>query len=171
MSGLYRFCPICRADLEPREEDGRTRMVCPSCGFVQYRNPSTSTGMLVTDAEGRVLLVRRRYDPFQGLWTMPAGFVEHGERIEETAVRELEEETGLKVSVESLYAVESCHDDPRGESVIVIYRGRVEGGEMEAGDDAEDVRFFDPSRLPGIAFDCQKRILAGFAAAADEDSG
>lgn len=167
MSGLYRICPLCGTDLEPREEDGRTRMVCPSCGFVQYRNPSTSTGMLVTDERGGVLLVRRRYDPFKGLWTMPAGFVEHGERIEDTAVRELEEETGLKVRVEGLYAVESCLDDPRGESVIVIYRGTVEGGELRAGDDAGEARFFDPSDLPGIAFACQRRILARFAGEAE----
>lgn len=138
-------------------------MACRQCGFVHYRNPAPAAAMLVTDAEGRVLLVRRRFDPFRGLWTMPAGFIEYGEDSRDTAVRELEEETGLIARIEGIHSVESCADDPRGETLLVVFRGRATGGELLAGDDAEEASFFPLGALPEIAFECQRRVLRRLA--------
>ncbi len=91
---------------------------------------------------------------------MPSGFIEYGEDVRETAVREVREETGLEVAIDSLHAVESCRDDPRGNTVLIIFRGHVVGGGLEAGDDAMDVGFFPLDDLPEIAFACQRRILS-----------
>ena len=134
-------------------------MRCGECGFVQYLNPAPAAGILVRDDEGRVLLVRRKFEPFAGLWTMPAGFIEYGEEVAETAVRELEEETGLVIEIDGIHEVESCRDDPRGNTVLVLFVGHVKGGELEAGDDAEEVGFFSLDSLPEIAFACQRRVL------------
>jgi 8-oxo-dGTP diphosphatase len=134
-------------------------MVCPSCGFTQYMNPAPAAGILVKDGES-VLLVQRRFAPFEGLWVMPSGFIEYDEDVRDTAVREVREETGLEVAIDSLHAVESCRDDPRGNTVLIIFRGHVVGGELEAGDDAMDVGFFPLDDLPEIAFACQRRILS-----------
>jgi len=109
--------------------------------------------------DGGVLLVRRKFDPYKGLWVIPSGFVEYEEDVRETAVRELEEETGLKVELTGLHAVESCFDDPRGNTVLILYRGIVTGGELSAGDDAIDARFFDLDSLPGIAFEAHRKVL------------
>jgi ADP-ribose pyrophosphatase YjhB (NUDIX family) len=163
MKKLFRYCPHCSSGLERIEEEGHPRMRCGGCGFVQYLNPSPTAGILVRDDDGRVLLVRRKYDPFAGLWTMPAGFIEYGETAEETAVRELEEETGLVIAVDRVNAVETCRDDPRGDSVFVLYEGRVEGGSLRAGDDADEADFFALDSLPEIAFACQRRILGRLA--------
>ena len=159
MNRLFRYCPHCSAKLEEAEESGKLRMRCGECGFVQYLNPSPAAGILVRDDEGRVLLVRRKFEPFAGLWTMPAGFIEYGEEVSETAVRELEEETGLIIEIDSIHAVESCRDDPRGDTVIVMFEGHVKGGKIKAGDDAEEAGFFSLDDMPEIAFNCQRRIL------------
>ncbi len=142
-----------------RDDEGHRRVVCPSCGFTMYINPAPAAGILVQDGES-VLLVQRRFEPFEGLWVMPSGFIEYDEDVRDTAVREVREETGLEVVIDSLHAVESCRDDPRGNTVLIIFRGHVVGGMLEAGDDAMDVGFFPLDELPEIAFACQRRILS-----------
>jgi len=166
MDERYVFCPRCATRLGCEREGSRIRAKCPSCGFVQYRNPAPAAGVIVQTGEG-VLLVRRRFNPFKGLWVIPSGFVESDEDVQETAVREVREETGLTVEIESLYAVESCFDDPRGPALLVLYRGRVTGGTLAAGDDASDVRYFAIDELPEIAFEAHRAAL-GVLARGDE---
>ena len=134
-------------------------MACPSCGYIQYINPAPAAGILVRENDS-ILLVQRRFEPYRGLWVVPSGFIEYGETVRDTAIRELREETGLEVAIDSLHTVESCRDDPRGNTVLVLYRGHAAGGELRAGDDAVDVGFFPLAELPEIAFACQRRILA-----------
>ena len=160
MSGDYRYCPLCGVDMAERDEGGLPRMACSDCGFVHYNNPAPAAGVIVRDEEGKILLVRRRFDPYRGLWTIPSGYIEYDEDVRHTAIRELEDETGLVVGIDGIYSVESCFDDPRGNTVVVMYEGHIKGGKLKAGDDAEDAGFFSPADLPPIAFDCQKRILS-----------
>ncbi|MBU8923192.1 MAG: NUDIX hydrolase [Bacteroidales bacterium] len=160
MNGDFKFCPLCGAEMSEREEGGFPRMACSVCEFVHYHNPAPAAGVIVRDEEGRILLVRRRFDPYQGLWTIPSGYIEYDEDVRLTAVRELEEETGLVVGIDGIHSVESCFDDPRGNTVVVMYKGHIKGGRLKAGDDAEDAGFFSLGDLPPIAFDCQKRILS-----------
>lgn len=154
----FTLCPKCGTALKPRDEGGHRRMACPACGFIQYINPAPAAGVVVRDGES-ILLVKRRFEPYRGLWVIPSGFIEYGERPRETAVREIREETGLGVAIDALYEVESCQDDPRGNTVFILYSGRVVEGEPRAGDDADDVGFFPLSDLPDIAFACQRRII------------
>jgi 8-oxo-dGTP diphosphatase len=162
MTGAFAYCPLCAKPLERVREGNHVRMRCPACGFVQYRNPAPAVGVLVLDHAG-VLLVRRRFDPFKGLWSIPAGFIEYDEDVRSTAAREALEETGLVVEIEALHAVESCFDDPRGNALLVLFRARVTGGACRAGDDADDVRYFPLNELPPIAFEAHRRVLAGLA--------
>ncbi len=162
MSVAFKFCPSCGRPLDKAFEGGHRRMQCAGCSFVHYMNPSPAAGVLVFDGD-RVLLVRRRYEPYKGLWSIPSGFIEYEEEVRETARRELLEETGLAVELDSLYTVESCFDDPRGITLLVLYRGHIAGGELAAGDDAEDVRFFPLSELPDIAFEVHREVLTRLA--------
>ena len=155
---IYKFCPLCKEKLVEKIKGGYPRLKCPQCGFVHYQNPAPTAGVLVVE-DKRVLLVKRRYEPYRGLWVMPSGYIEYKESASETAVREVEEEAGVSVELEGIHAVESCFDDPRGNTVMILYRGHITGGNLEAGDDAEEVGFFAINNLPDIAFDLQKRIL------------
>ncbi|MBN1884000.1 MAG: NUDIX hydrolase [Candidatus Krumholzibacteriota bacterium] len=160
MTEPFEYCPRCRSALQPvEEEEGRIRMRCPDCGFVDYHNPAPAAGVLLRDG-GRVLLVRRRFDPFRGLWTIPSGYIEYEEDVRGTAVREVREETGLEIDLGPVIGAVSCHDDPRGNTLLVLFGAEVTGGEAVAGDDADDIGWFAPGDLPPIAFACQRRLLS-----------
>lgn len=109
-------------------------------------------GVLVVDEQGW-LLMHRRSD--NGAWGIPGGAVEPGERVEETACREVEEETGVQVGDLSLFNVFSGPDQfyeyPNGDqvhNVSVVYLARPTGGELRSGDESTEVRFFAPGALP-----------------------
>jgi ADP-ribose pyrophosphatase YjhB (NUDIX family) len=158
----YKFCPMCGHALERRiiELEHKERSVCPSCGFVRYENPTPAAGVIVI-VDDRVLLVRRKYKPKVGMWTLPAGFVESGEDAAECAVREAKEETNLDVELVRLFGVYSAFDDPRAAVILILYRCRHIGGALECGDDASEAAFFDLDDLPeNIAFRAHRHALA-----------
>lgn len=109
----------------------------------------------------RVLLVRRRIPPFQGSWALPGGFVLEAESLEEAALRELREETGVgDVYLEQLYTFGDPGRDPRGRVVSVAYYALVAAERLclSAGTDAADARWFAAAALPELAFD-HRRIF------------
>ncbi len=109
-------------------------------------------GLLLLD--GRLLTVIRGRPPFQGQHALPGGMVELGEEAEVAVVREIEEETGLRVAVEGIVGVYSDpRRDPRGHTVSVAYALQKVGGELRAGSDAKGVDLVDPRSLPAMAFD------------------
>ena len=108
-------------------------------------------------AEGiGVLLIQRKNEPFKGKWALPGGFVEDDESLETAALRELEEETSLKLTtLDQVYTFGAPRRDPRGRTVSVAYVGlmRREAQLIKAASDAEKVRWFNISKLPNMAFD------------------
>lgn len=124
--------------------------------------PGPETPKLVVDVviptnEG-IVLIRRGNGPFEGQWALPGGFVEVGETVEEAAVREAEEETGLTVEIERLIGVYSEPDrDPRGHNVSVAFLVQVVSGQMQADTDAAEVEALDPSSVE-LAFDHRKIV-------------
>jgi 8-oxo-dGTP diphosphatase len=119
--------------------------------------------VVVPEEEGRILLIRRASDPYEGSWALPGGFVEVGETLEAAAAREAEEETGLEVEVVRLIGVYSDPDrDPRGHNVSCAYLARVREGEISASSDAAEAAFLDPSTVE-LAFDHDKIIADALA--------
>ena len=109
---------------------------------------------------GRVLLAKRAHEPRRRSWGIPAGFMEYGEHPERTAVREAKEETGLIVRLSGLFGVYAGRDDPRTRAVLILYRAKIAGGRLKAGDDASEVGFFALDRLPRpIAFRAHREAL------------
>ncbi len=138
------FCARCGAGLRPRHDGGRVRPTCDRCGFVAYRNPTPVALVLARD-EGRLLLARRKCDPLRGFWAPPAGYVEIDESVEDAAVREAREETGVEVALEGLRGVYSA----AGLGIVIVaYHGRVSGGVPRAGAEVEEVGLFAPHDLP-----------------------
>jgi 8-oxo-dGTP diphosphatase len=117
----------------------------------------TVDGILIQHNE--ILLIKRKYPPFQDHWALPGGFVEYGETTEAAVMREFSEETGLSTRVDRLIGVYSDpHRDPRGHTITVVYSLSVSGGTLNSGDDADDVAFFNVHHLPKLAFDHHKII-------------
>jgi len=158
-SNAEKFCPWCGTALTDREVEGRARRACPRCPFVMYAHPTVGAVAAVV-RQGSVLLVRRRLEPFRGHWTLPAGYLELDEEPWETARRETREETGLEIEHVELLGVLTNRDDHRRQGVVVAYLAKPIGGELRAGDDAEDARFFELGRLPAeLGFANNHRLL------------
>jgi len=123
------------------------------------KTPLPTVDCVVLDAQGRVLLIRRKKPPFQGQLALPGGFVDVGETVEDACKRELLEETGVKAGRLSLVGVFSDPErDPRGHSVSVAFMTRVRSAKATAGDDAEAVEWVSDWQRQELAFD-HKKIL------------
>jgi ADP-ribose pyrophosphatase YjhB (NUDIX family) len=108
---------------------------------------------------GRILLVRRRWEPMVGHWALPAGFIEGHESPAATARREVAEETGLRVRPAGLLGA-FPGGGPAGRILLLVYRGVVEGGRLEAGDDASEAGFFSLERPPRpLAYGPHRAVL------------
>ncbi len=102
----------------------------------------------------KILLIKRKREPYRGHYALPGGFVEYGETVEAALRREVLEETGLVVKIKSLVGVYSNPDrDPRGHVVSVAFAADMIGGTLAAGSDARDAMLWDIAELPPLAFD------------------
>jgi 8-oxo-dGTP diphosphatase len=156
---VFKYCPHCRTEMGRREDGGLERPACPACGFIQYLNPAPGAGVVLLRGK-KVCLVKRKFEPKLGQWSLPTGFMEWDEDVALTASREALEETGLEVKLTGLFAVESGILPPDIPVLVVFYRAEEAGGELQAGDDAEEVGFFDLDDLPGpVAFAAHRRVL------------
>jgi 8-oxo-dGTP diphosphatase len=139
-----RYCPRCGSPLAPVLDGGRERPGCATCGHVAYRNPVPVAMVLARQGE-RLLLVKRGNEPLNGFWAPPAGYVEIDESVEAAAIRETEEETGLRVGLEGLAGVYSTAGTG---IVLVVHRARVEGGILAPGPEVLDAGFFPATAMP-----------------------
>jgi ADP-ribose pyrophosphatase YjhB (NUDIX family) len=124
--------------------DNRERLVCDDCGFIAYENPKVVVGCIAT-FEGRYLLCKRAIEPRRGFWTIPAGFLEQNESVEDGALREAREEANVELELDGLLAVYSI---PRISQVQLIYRARLPRPEFSAGEESLDVQLFEWEQIP-----------------------
>lgn len=117
------------------------------------KSPALTVDVVIA-MDGKIVMIRRKNEPFKGMWALPGGFVDYGERVEDTARREAREETGLDVELIGLLGVYSDPNrDPRGHTVSVVYIAKPAGGELKAADDAAAVKLIGPDENSQLAFD------------------
>ena len=123
----------------------------------EYPRPAVTADCVVIarENEPKVLLIQRGNEPFKGCWAFPGGFMNMDETTEQCAIRELEEETGLKVTeIKQIGAYSKVDRDPRGRTVTVAYLAIIGKPETVFGlDDAAKAQWFPISNLPKLAFD------------------
>ena len=159
-----QHCPFCGGATCYRvpADDNRERAVCASCGQVHYENPINVVGTVPVWGE-QVLLCRRNIEPRYGMWTLPAGFLEHGERARDGAVRETEEEAGARIELLGLYTV---LDVVRAGQIHLFWRARLLDTEFAPGPETIEARLFREDEVPWeqIAFRTVRQTLEHFFA-------
>lgn len=151
------------------EGDDRDRLVCDRCDWIHYENPKIIVGAVVEAAVGdrrKILLCRRAIEPRHGFWTIPAGFMEEQETVEDGAKREAYEEARARIAMTGLLAVYSI---PRISQVQIIYRARLVDPDFSPGPESLEVALFDWDEIPWdeLAFPSVHWALNHYAAVRD----
>ncbi len=146
---------MAKHDIDPETESGprirripdgddRERLTCPDCGFIAYENPKVVVGSVIT-WDGRYLLAKRAIPPRKGFWTLPAGFLELNESLEDGAKREAWEEARAKIAIDAILGIYTI---PRISQVQVLYRARLTEPSIDAGPESEAVDLFAWDDIP-----------------------
>ena len=136
-----KFCPRCSA---PAEVDFPHSIACGECGYCAYYNPKPVACALTTTRAGKVILLRRGFEPGKGLWTIPGGFVDLGESVEQAAVREAMEELKIKVELTGFVGVYSRPDD----RIVLLVHSAITDDAPQLTDEATEILIVDPSEIP-----------------------
>lgn len=163
-----KFCSECSHPISRKipEGDNRLRYVCDNCGTIFYENPKLVVGTVpffMKDNEPHVLLCKRGIQPRHGYWTLPAGFMENGETVEEGAKRETEEEAGAHININRIFTL---IDVPHVNQVHVFYIADMLDQHYEVGVESLEVNFFTEKTIPWdeIAFPTVAYTLKAFFA-------
>ncbi len=163
----YRFCPTCAGPLESRvlKKGDPERLVCTRCGQVLYLDPKIAVGTIIRTGDDRLVMVRRAIEPGYGLWVFPGGYVDRGEEVTAAAVREAREEAGIDVELDKLVNIYSY---AHRSLIVLVYAGRMIGGELCTDEECLEARLFKPDDLPwnAMAFDSTTRGLRDYLSGA-----
>jgi len=162
----WRWCPQCREPLGSVVRSGTPRPGCARCGFVFFANMGVGAAVVVRDAAGRVLLVKRAPRHYgAGRWCFPCGFVEWGEDVRVAARREALEEAGVEVVLGEVLQISVNQHDPERPTVGIWFAATLAdpAAVPVAGDDAVDAAWIDPTDPPPLAFPTDRALLDGLA--------
>lgn len=158
MAGGINYCVRCGSPMEDRFIYGRVRRVCVACGHVHFDDPKVAAVTFIRDHD-KVLLVKRSVEPERGKWALPGGYVDAGEAPNAAAIREALEETGLEIEIVRLLDVFFTPNGNRIAPIIIIYEGRMIGGQLQANDDVDEAAWYTADNLPAIAFESTQQVI------------
>ena len=147
----WTFCPECGEQLTKGEIEGRVRLVCSSCHFIDFGLYSLGAGGIVVkkdNGQRSVLLIQRNRSPGLHLWTIPGGYVEHDETIEHGIVREIREETGLETEVIRMVGYRNHIERGKNDSYVIFLMRPVSGQLIQTpNDEIAAIGFFTAREL------------------------
>jgi ADP-ribose pyrophosphatase YjhB (NUDIX family) len=140
------YCSHCGEPVQVRvpEGDNMPRHVCDACGTVHYMNPKVVVGC-IPEWEDRILMCKRAIEPRYGFWTLPAGFMENGETVQQGAARETMEEAHAAVEVGGLYALFNL---PHINQVYMLFRAQMQRPEFGPGSESLEVELLREDQIP-----------------------
>jgi ADP-ribose pyrophosphatase YjhB (NUDIX family) len=141
-----KFCSSCGHPVTSKVPDGDhlPRFVCEACGEIHYQNPRIIAGC-IPEWEGKILLCRRAIEPRRGFWTVPAGFMENGEAVQDAAAREAQEEALADVEIGSLVSIINVI---RAHQVHIIFRARLRNTNFGVGPESLEVGLYEERDIP-----------------------
>lgn len=162
MNKTYQYCPFCARKLTKNNQ----RYQACSCGFIDYQNAKPTATTLILNDKNELLLGKRVFEPFKGMWGVIGGFLNKDEDPITGARREAKEETGLDIEVKDFITIiTGKYQSPKlglFYTFNVYYSARIKGGKMKADDDVAELRFFPLNKLPKIAFANDQKAVKYF---------
>ncbi len=158
------YCYACGEALVERHLHNAIRLVCPACGTISYMNSKPCVAALIL-RDGHLLLTRRGIEPFYDYWDIPGGFLDYGEAPEDGLRRELQEELGLDVEIESIFGLFTDEYGEDGVAILaILYRCTALHEPAFCADDVVEYRWFPLDHLPErIAFTSSQEALRALA--------
>ncbi len=157
-----KYCCRCSAEMEYKVPPGddHQRPVCPACGFIHYQNPKMVVGC-IPEWEDGILLCRRNIEPGWGKWTLPAGYLENGETVQEGALRETKEETGTTVDLIDPFAM---YNIVFVNQIYLMFRAALKDTSFHPTPESSEVRLFEEQAIPWdlLAFPVIEQTLARY---------
>lgn len=152
------YCPYCQKRIVKKKEADIVRDFCGFCQIFFYDNPLPVVSAILPH-ERQIALVKRGNRPYKGKWCLPSGFAEIGESITQAALRELREETGVEGKILDLVDVDSTKNHFYGDLIFITFEVEPVSGQLKAGDDAQEVKFFPVDRIPKLAFQSNTKAV------------
>jgi ADP-ribose pyrophosphatase YjhB (NUDIX family) len=156
------FCCYCGNPIFEKEVDNKPRDFCSHCDTFFYENPLPVAASIVVNENREVLLVKRKKEPYRDMWCLPIGFAESGEEVRQAALRELEEESGVKGEIIRLIDVDTVDNYFYGSLAIVTYEVKSTGGHLRPGDDATEAAYHPITKLPPLAWISNEKAVSIF---------
>ena len=154
----FEFCSSCGNTLKINKNNSSISFICNGCKKEFFLDPKIAVAT-VLENHNKILFVKRAIEPGLGLWSLPGGYVNQGERVENAAVREVFEEIGAHIRIESLLGVFSETNNP---VMVIGYLGKFITKTIWAKSEISATKFFEPFQLPPLAFQRDRIILASW---------
>lgn len=161
----YQFCPKCG---NKSEKKAHNLLVCPKCQYHFYINPAPTNAVIIENSQGQILLVKRKFEPKKGMLDLPGGFVETGESLEDSMLREAKEELGVDLSEVKYfgsYPDEYLYLGINVKTLGLVLTAKIDdNAEIQVSDDVEEAKFYPKENLPieEIAFESLKQGLRDY---------
>jgi len=161
----YKFCPKCGSAAEKKSHN---LLICKNCTYNFYINPAPTNAIILENEAGEILLVKRKFEPKKGYLDLPGGFIEIGESMEESTIREVKEELGIdikKVSYFNSYPDEYLYQEVNVKTLGLTLTGKIKGHpELKPADDVEEAKFYKKDEIPmkDIAFSSIRQALVDY---------
>ncbi|MBN2189614.1 MAG: NUDIX hydrolase, partial [Candidatus Aureabacteria bacterium] len=128
-------------------------------GWVNYQNPLPAATCVVRNRSGNILLVKRNTEPGMGRWSLPGGFIEHGEYAEQACLRELKEETGINGKIRRLIGIYPYKSKVYGQELVIAYEVEAKTKTIKLNNELLEAKYMPPDKLPDIYFSCQRKVI------------
>ena len=176
----FKFCPMCRGMMKFKMPnfDHIERNTCIACGYVDYDNSKPTSSALILNDKNEILLVKRAWHPYKGLWDVPGGFIEGGEHPEDACRREVLEELGVEVELDGFFDMEiDVYTDGTDESarevsghgvhvLSIFYKAHIVSGDIKPTDEIGGYEWFSieevSGMIPQIAFKANQKVIKKF---------
>lgn len=160
----FKYCPRCGFKLTKKLHEERKQLFCPKCCFLFFQNSKPTVAALITDSQNRILLAKRKINPFKSFWDLPGGFLEFGEEPQKGLKREIREELGITIKILSFFdiAIDNYHDDGfKFATLNIYYLVKIANGKPKPDSDISEIKWFGKEEIPfkKLAFSCNEKIL------------